>query len=385
MDDRLPLSTLLSLLLVAFTIEADNEFERRVPHFTTTGGLAAPPGAPAVWLTSLVMWFNFMRYVSSEGTRAGEIQSDARITDELMHVSLAGMERWGYIDVVRAPSAGGSKAPRAEWLIRPKAGGRNAQEAWVSLIEEVEARWVERFGVAAIERVRHSLASAAVGVVVPGRPDFVPIARYQARLNVEVPDPSSLERALSADAPLPVLLSRVLVEFALEFERRSGVSLAISATALRVIRAGGVPAGDLPSLAGLSKELTTYMVRVLEKSGYAEVRSDLAVKGKKRVCLTDAGIDAQSTYRILTTAIEDEWRDSIGDQQVDDLREAIDVMVKMRDEDGPRLSRGVRPHDGGWRSAKRYVAQTNAFIADPLQALPHHPVVSHRGGFPDGS
>src|SRR5438309_4481711 len=125
-DDGLPLSTLLSLLLVGFTIEADYEFERRVPHFTTTGGLAAPPGAPAVWLTSLVMWFNFMQYVSPEGTRAGELQADARITDEVMHVSLAGMERWGYVDVLRASSTGGGKAPSDEWLVRPKSGGRAA-------------------------------------------------------------------------------------------------------------------------------------------------------------------------------------------------------------------------------------------------------------------
>jgi hypothetical protein len=38
MDGRLPLSTLLSHLLVAFNIEFDIEAERRMPHRTTRQG-----------------------------------------------------------------------------------------------------------------------------------------------------------------------------------------------------------------------------------------------------------------------------------------------------------------------------------------------------------
>lgn len=34
----LPLSSLVSQALVAFTIELDNEFEHRSPHFTTDSG-----------------------------------------------------------------------------------------------------------------------------------------------------------------------------------------------------------------------------------------------------------------------------------------------------------------------------------------------------------
>ena len=57
MSTGTPLATSLSRLLIAFTIEFDNEFERQIPHFTTTTGLHAPPGAPAVWLVSeCVYW-----------------------------------------------------------------------------------------------------------------------------------------------------------------------------------------------------------------------------------------------------------------------------------------------------------------------------------------
>jgi hypothetical protein len=41
---RLPLTALLSQVLVAFTIEFDNEFERQMPHRTTRHGSTAGAG-----------------------------------------------------------------------------------------------------------------------------------------------------------------------------------------------------------------------------------------------------------------------------------------------------------------------------------------------------
>jgi hypothetical protein len=53
MDGRLPLPTLLSHALVAFTIEFDNESERQMGHRATRHGSADSLHAP--WLVSLVM------------------------------------------------------------------------------------------------------------------------------------------------------------------------------------------------------------------------------------------------------------------------------------------------------------------------------------------
>jgi GntR family transcriptional regulator len=60
----LPLTALLSQVLVAFTIEADNELEHRLPHRTTRGPAASSRRGP--WLVSLVMWSNFLRFVSAD-------------------------------------------------------------------------------------------------------------------------------------------------------------------------------------------------------------------------------------------------------------------------------------------------------------------------------
>ena len=70
MDTRIPLPTLLSQALVAFTIEFDNEFEHQMPH-TTTWGPAAHSGL-GPWLVSQAMWSNFMQFVSEDGVALRE-------------------------------------------------------------------------------------------------------------------------------------------------------------------------------------------------------------------------------------------------------------------------------------------------------------------------
>jgi len=78
---RLPLPALLSHLLVAFTIEFDNEFEHQMPHRTTKHGSSPGEGARP-WLVSMAMWAHCMRLVPEEGIPAGELARQARLTAE---------------------------------------------------------------------------------------------------------------------------------------------------------------------------------------------------------------------------------------------------------------------------------------------------------------
>jgi hypothetical protein len=64
----LPLSTLLSQALVAYTIEFDNAFEQDVPHTTTVAQGAGIKG-DVVWLVSQAMWTNFIRFVAATAHR----------------------------------------------------------------------------------------------------------------------------------------------------------------------------------------------------------------------------------------------------------------------------------------------------------------------------
>ena len=102
-----PLSTLLSRILVAFTIELDNEFERR---FEQAGG-----GARVV---SLVMWSNFMRFVG-DGITVGELPTAVGLQKPRVLSTLGGMERWRYVFV--APPGRSPPAEREARRIRQRA------------------------------------------------------------------------------------------------------------------------------------------------------------------------------------------------------------------------------------------------------------------------
>jgi hypothetical protein len=53
--------------------------------------------------------------------------------------------------------------------------------------------------------------------------------------------------------------------------------------------------------------------------------------------------------------------------------------------DAPAFAEGLAPRPGGWRARPPYLAQAERVLADPRRNLPHHPLVLHRRGFPDGA
>jgi hypothetical protein len=173
----LPLPALLSQVLLAFTIEFDNEFERLMPHRTAIGGLSDPEVRNAPWLTSLVMWANVMQFVGEAGITAGELPRRSRITKENLRTSLSGLNRWGYVAVKSAMSAGGPKTPKDQSVIRSTNGGREAQEIWRPLAEEIEQRWDARFGKANIEKLRTALEELIERFDVD-LPEFFPVLKY---------------------------------------------------------------------------------------------------------------------------------------------------------------------------------------------------------------
>src|SRR5580658_6888261 len=92
-DDRLPLPTLVSFAIVAFTIEFDNESEHRIPHFTTRYG-SVEGALPKPWLASMAMYLNCMHFLDATGISARELVRRARAV-----TTFSGMPRWGYISV----------------------------------------------------------------------------------------------------------------------------------------------------------------------------------------------------------------------------------------------------------------------------------------------
>ncbi len=352
--ERLPLSAPLSHALVAFTVEFDNEFERRMPHRTTSHGSAAGP-----WLVSMVMWSTCMRFVGEDGVTLAELEDLA-----LTPTNLNGMQRWGYISV--------EPRPRGSPLIRATPKGRMAREVWRPLSGEIEERWQARFGKDEIGRLRESL-SALIGRIDLDLPDCLPILGYGLVIGAPDRQPSRQQGSVSS-LPLPALLSKVLLAFAVEFERESDLSLAIAENVVRVLDEKGVRVRELPLLTGVSKEAIAMAMGFLQKRGFAVVEPDPSASRTKAARLTPKGQAAKDASRRLLATVEQRWEARYGQDTVRNVRDSLEPLVGEPTAESSPLFQGLDPYRDDWRASVR-----------KPQTLPHFPMVLHRGGFPDGS
>lgn len=353
--ERLPLTALLSQVLVAFTIEFDNEFEHQMPHRTTRhGSTAGTGGRRGPWLVSMVMWSNCMQYVPDEGISVRELARRARITDKSMRLVLTRMGSWwGYL-VVEPPQ------------VRPTPAGRKAQQVWRPLTATIENRWLDRHGSRLIGELRASLGAVASQIDVD-LPDYLPAG--EPRLA-----PATEAGRDAAGLALPVLLSRVLLAFALDFNRASELPLAVSANVVRVLDEEGVRVRDVPGRAGVASEAAENTLGRLSKSGHVVVGPDPAGTRARVARLTATGAAAQRAYREHLDVIEQHWSARLGRDQMRSLRQVLERLAGDPAAERSPLLAGLQPCPGGWRAS----------IAAP-RTLPHYPLVLHRGGFPDGS
>lgn len=357
----LPLSTPLSHLLIAFTIEFDNELDHRLVETDLDRRLPI----------SMVMWSNFMRFVG-DGVTIGELPAAAGIPKSRTLSTLGGMERWRYVfvsaDAAGKPTAakrdgwGSARALRREWFVRPTPVGRKTQEIAPPLFGEIEKRWKNRFGSEAIDELRHALGAVISGLDVE-LPEYLPIVGSTNGMVAEI----DRREGATTGAHLSAAVAQVLLAYTLDFERTSELSLPLSANFVRVLGDEGLDVRELPAIAGVSPEATSMALKFLAKNGYVTVEAKLAR-------LTPKGLDAQAAAPGLHAAVE---RPSTAGP----LRRAMAAVLDQR----TALSEGLRPYPDGWRARKQYVEQTKAVIDDPTARLPHYPMVLHRGGWPDGS
>lgn len=359
MDDRLPVSGLLSHTLVAFTIEVDNEFEHFVPHRTTTHNCRSLP-----WLVSMTAWLQFMQFVSEDGISEEELCRLTRLSTTAFRAYLTRMSRWwGYVTV-------------SESFVRPTPGGLKASEAWRSLIGVIQKRWRERFS----GNMMDQLGGAMQSLAQQARLDFgyyLPVLGYELLSEAPAGNPYAPDGARITsgfDDSLPVLLSKVLLAFAVEFERTSGFSFAMSANLLRLTGDLGVRVRDLPRLSGISKRAIEMALRLAQACGLGAVESGNVGRRGKLFVLTPEGQRARETYRELVCNIEQGWKTNFGGKTIDTLRELLERLVGPPTCGFSPLFEGLKPFPEGWRAS-----------LPKLDRLPHYPMILHRGGFPDGS
>jgi hypothetical protein len=343
------LVTALSQAFVAFTIEADNEFESRMPHRT-----AADRGDPAKtgpWLTSLTYWANFLRQLPIEGCTARELASRSGNGRSAIRGRLGELHRWGYI---RVHPAGSDPGERLVTLTR---GGALARDTWTPIESLIEERWTARFGTEIVASLRAALESLPVG---DGLPLGFPILAWDRARGLRPADPVG-------SPELSSLLARAILALAIDFDARSSLSLALTQILLPVLDEP-VAMRDLPLLTGVSREAIAIAVGRLERGGLATIAAS-----SKAVMLTPEGATAAEAAEDLLDELDERWA------PLSDLPNILGSIVT------PKLADGLAPPPDGWRARAPYLAQTRAMLADPETALPRFPTVSHRGGYPDGS
>jgi DNA-binding MarR family transcriptional regulator len=312
-----------------------------------------------------------MRFVGEQGVAVGELEDLARTP-----TNLNGMERWGYVVVEPSPADNRPRPPRSAWVIRATSKGRQAQAVWRPLFGAIEERWQERFGNDEIDQLRESLW-ALISRFDVELPDCLPILGYGLFSKGPAHEraaPAVRESNIGARLPLPSLLSKVLLAFAVEFERESDLSLAISANVVRVLDEKGVRVRDLPLLTGVSKEAISTAMGILQKRRLAMVGPDPAGSRLKIARLTPKGREAQDVYRQLSGIIEERWRARLSGDAVRALRQLLERLAGDSAPQRSPLFLGLEPYPEGWRASVRKPA-----------TLPHYPMVLHRGGYPDGS
>ncbi len=365
MSSRLPLSALLSQALIALTIEFDNEFEHRVPHRTSDFGGSRPDP----FLVSMVMWLMVLRYVPEQGITAAELKRQSGCSKkQLRHL----LERlsiwWGYVTIIPV-----ANQPESVWIVRPTVGGRKAIAVWSELTPIIEQRWQKRFG----HNVIHDLVSALEAVankLDPDLPDYLPILGYE--LKSRIPEDHS-RPALAENEPrtLPILLSKVLLSFAIDFEAESNFSLALYANFLRIGAEHDIRVKDIPRLSGVSKEATAMALDRLQKQGLAEVRNESSASRLKVLSVNAEGRGRAVACAKHLEMIETRWHTQFGAGQIAKLRASLESIIYAESAEGPSLlMEAIVPHPDNWRGQ-----------VPPREMLPDFPMVLHRGGYPDGS
>ena len=372
MSASFPLPTLLSQALVAHTIELDNEAEHRLSHRTTRHE-GADAGRTGPWLVSFALWANVLQYLDADDITVTALRARAR-TDRLL---LDGLRRWGYITLTPPAGEPLRRPPQDDATVRARRAGLRAREVWSPLPAIVDDRWSERLGRPAFDRLDRALRRVFDALPVDP-PAYLPVIHPTQGGKVDMPLPRDVTTGAHALPPgggsLSPLLSGVLLAFTVDFEAGARISLPISANTLRVLDVSGTRPRDLPRLTGVSPEGNAMCTGWLERHGCAMAAPDTTARRGKVIRLTPKGEKAQQKYRRLLRATEESWRTRFGSAAIDDLRVALEEIVGDGTFEASPLAPGLVPHPDNWRARVRRP-----------KTLPHHPMVLHRGGYPDGS
>jgi hypothetical protein len=168
------------------------------------------------------------------------------------------------------------------------------------------------------------------------------------------------------------------------------------ANALRVLGEAAIPFGEIPDLTGTSPE--TSFGWALKP--YVAVEPNPTGARGKVARLTPLGLKTQRRSRELVDEIEKRWEARFGKDKVRRLRGCLSDLFVSRNGDRLLLAEGLIPPEGTVRAGAQapalgrrdvgaaarqrrsdLVAQTERFLEDPVNSLPHFPLWDMNRGF----
>ena len=351
MGRGLPLTALLGQVCTALTVEADNEFEHRLGTYVTAD-FGASGGGGGPWLISTHCYINFLRFVPDDGIRAGDLArmcGDDRPAPRLFD----GLRRWGYCTYTPDIVGTSPRKRDADAIVRCTPNGLRARGAWEATFDDLVSRWSDR----GLDRLRSALVPV-VGSLDRPLPEYLPL--------VEAPDrrmavPLQPATRPAAELHLLSLIAQLLTAMTLDFEQRSHHSLATCASLIRPLSSEPVLVRDLQDVTGVALKDWDAGVNQLARVGLIEVTKRTEKPTGKAISLTAAGLQLQADYPALLADVEQPW-----ETLCRDVRRELESIVDD-------ALRWTTPYPDNWRAQR------------PMTALPHQPIVSHRGGYPDGS
>jgi hypothetical protein len=348
--DQLPITSLLSQVLVALTIETDNELEHRMPHFSTDHGWHG--GGVGPWLTSYAAYANFLRLVPDDGIVMSELAAKAGYPPPV-HPAYHGMRRWGYVTYEPDIPGSSPKTKDAAAFVRLNpTHGQRARDTWNAVVDDMDVRWKAR----GLDALQAALIPIVEGIDRP-LPEYMPTVGFDRR-QPELLEPESRP---AIDLNLLGLLSQLLLAMTYDFEAQSELSLGTVSGLLAPLTDEPVPTRNLYEVTGIATKEWSSAMNQLAKAGLAEVG------GKpKAIALTAKGVAAKDAAAQALASVEAAWAKQYG-PSFEKLRRELEAVV-----------------DDAWNWTDPYPDNWRAKVKLPRR-LAHHPIISHRGGYPDGS
>jgi hypothetical protein len=188
---------------------------------------------------------------------------------------------------------GSSRGIHADWTVRLTISGQMAIKIWPELLPKIDTRWSKRFGddltllrsgLEAIElRIDRELPQGLPGAIL------------------RLPEFAARKSITEGGLPLPVLFSRVLLAFALDFERDSRTPISLCANAIRCLSSKPIPEAEIPRRTGCSEETSGIGWQL---KSYVIAEQDPGRGRGKFVRLSEIGVKAQHDYHRLAREIE---------------------------------------------------------------------------------